>query len=289
MYWVRALGGSLYVSGVVMCLINMVMTWRNRPVIYEEPVHEAPALEKDWIGEEPQIVIPAHRTMLDLGYQIQFFTQAAWHRVWERKPLKFTLWVVVAVATASLFEIIPTFLIRSNVPSIASVKPYTPLELAGRDIYVSEGCYNCHSQMIRPIRAETERYGEYSKPGEFIYDRPFQWGSIMPKYSWLLTDTLDFAGIQRKVDVMAMLGVPYGKAVNSAEAMARAQAAVVSASIQKQGGPADLADKKIIALVAYLQRLGTDINAPSAPAEGGPPVAGATGDQHKVLARTEGR
>jgi cytochrome c oxidase cbb3-type subunit I/II len=176
--------------------------------------------------------------------------------------------------------------------------------------------------MIRPIRAETERYGEYSKPGEFIYDRPFQWGSrrigpdlhriggkypdlwhvrhmdnpqaitpgsIMPKYSWLLTDTLDFAGIQRKVDVMAMLGVPYGKAVNSAEAMARAQAAVVSASIQKQGGPADLADKKIIALVAYLQRLGTDINAPSAPAEGGPPVAGATGDQHKVLARTEGR
>jgi len=196
-------------------------------------------------------------------------------------------------------EIIPTFLIRSNVPSIASVKPYTPLELAGRDIYVSEGCYNCHSQMVRPIRAETERYGEYSKPGEFVYDHPFQWGSrrigpdlhriggkypdlwhvrhmedpqsttpgsIMPKYVWLLADSLDFGGIQRKVDVMAMLGVPYGDAVNHAEALARTQANALAASIAQQGGPRDLADKKIIALVAYLQRLGTDIRASSAPA-----------------------
>ena len=78
---------------------------------------------------------------------------------------------------ASLFEIIPTFLIKSNVPTIASVKPYTPLELAGRDIYIREGCFNCHSQMIRPLRYETERYGEYSKPGESVYDHPFLWGS----------------------------------------------------------------------------------------------------------------
>ena len=92
-------------------------------------------------------------------------------------PFRFTVWVTVAVVVASLFEIIPTFLIRSNVPTIASVQPYTPLELVGRDIYLSEGCYNCHSQMIRPILAETKRYGEYSKPGEFVYDHPFQWGS----------------------------------------------------------------------------------------------------------------
>jgi cytochrome c oxidase cbb3-type subunit I/II len=295
MYWVRALGGAMFVSGVVMCLVNVLMTWKHRPATYDEPVQEAPALAADWVGEEPKVVIPAHPTMLDFGYQVKFFAEAAWHRVWERRPLKFTIWVVVAVGAASLFEIIPTFLIRSNVPSIASVKPYTPLELVGRDIYVSEGCYNCHSQMVRPIRSETERYGEYSKPGEFVYDRPFQWGSrrigpdlhriggkypdlwhvrhmddpasttpgsIMPKYTWLLADQLDFAGIQRKVDVMAMLGVPYGDAVNHAEPMARAQATSLAASIQQQGGPSGLSDKKIIALVAYLQRLGTDIKAP---------------------------
>ncbi len=199
---------------------------------------------------------------------------------------------MIAVAVASLFEIIPTFLIRSNVPSIASVQPYTPLELAGRDLYVSEGCYNCHSQMVRPIRSETERYGEYSKPGEFVYDHPFQWGSrrigpdlhrvggkyphlwhvrhmedprsttpgsIMPKYPWMLKDDLDYASIQKSVDVMAMLGVPYGDAVNHAEAMARKQAQEISVEIVKQGGPAGLEQKKIVALVAYLQRLGTDI------------------------------
>src|SRR5690606_7705644 len=162
-----------------------------------------------------------------------------------------------AVGVASLLEIIPTFMIRSNVPSIASVQPYTPLELYGRDIYVGEGCYNCHSQMIRPIRAETERYGEYSKPGEFVYDHPFQWGSrrigpdlariggkyphlwhvrhmekptettqnsIMPPYPWMLTDEIEFSEIQTRVDVMVMLGVPYGDAVKEAEQMARDQA-----------------------------------------------------------------
>ncbi|NIP15660.1 MAG: cytochrome C oxidase Cbb3, partial [Pseudomonadales bacterium] len=92
---------------------------------------------------------------------------------WEGLPVTFTVMVTVAVVVASLFEIVPTFLIKSNVPTIASVQPYTPLELAGRDIYLAEGCYNCHSQMVRPIRAETVRYGEYSKAGEFVYDHPF--------------------------------------------------------------------------------------------------------------------
>jgi cytochrome c oxidase cbb3-type subunit I/II len=224
----------------------------------------------------------------------------------------FTVWVVVAVVVASLFEIIPTFLVRSNVPTIASVTPYTPLELAGRDIYVSEGCYNCHSQMIRPIRAETERYGEYSKPGEFIYDHPFQWGSrrigpdlhrvggkypdlwhvrhmrepqevtpqsIMPPYPWMLVKDVDFEGIQARVDTMAMLGVPYGDALNDAPDMARAQAEQIAASIVEQGGPSGLETKQIVALVAYLQRLGTDINKPIEPlagAAGGGVVAGST-------------
>jgi cytochrome c oxidase cbb3-type subunit I/II len=245
--------------------------------------------------------------MSDVGHRLRWLVDAKWHRVWERKPLKFALWTGAAVIVASLFEIIPTFLVRSNVPSITSVHPYTPLELAGRDIYVAEGCYNCHSQMVRPIRAETERYGEYSKPGEFVYDRPFQWGSrrigpdlhriggkyphlwhvrhmqdpksttpqsIMPAYAWMLEKDLDFASIQPRIDAMVMLGVPYGKAVLNAEKMAREQAEQVAAEIVKQGGPAGLESKEIVALVAYLQRLGTDIKKPtSAPAEGVLPSA----------------
>jgi cytochrome c oxidase cbb3-type subunit I/II len=150
--------------------------------------------------------------------------------------------------------------------------------------------------MIRPLRHETERYGEYSKPGEFVYDHPFLWGSrrigpdlareggkypdlwhvrhledpraitpksIMPVYRWMLTNRLDFEGIQRKVDVMAMLGVPYGDAIGRAPAMAREQARTIAASIESQGGPKGLGDKEIVALVAYLQRLGRDIHAPA--------------------------
>jgi cytochrome c oxidase cbb3-type subunit I/II len=180
------------------------------------------------------------------------------------------------------------------VPSIASVKPYTPLELAGRDIYIREGCFNCHSQMIRPFRHETERYGEYSKPGESVYEHPFLWGSrrigpdlareggkypdlwhvrhmedprsitaksIMPSYAHLLRRPLDFAVIEKRVDAMAMLGVPYGDAVKPGVApeMARQQARQVAASIASQGGPKGLEDREIVAMVAYLQRLGQDI------------------------------
>jgi cytochrome c oxidase cbb3-type subunit I/II len=176
MYWVRALGGLLFMSGVVLAFVNLLMTWKSRPKVYGPASDEAPALGK-YEGPTTEFALPAHSTISDTGHRVIYFVQAKWHRVWERKPLKFTLWVAAAVIAASLFEIVPTFLIRSNVPTIAAVTPYTPLELAGRDIYVSEGCYNCHSQMVRPIRSETERYGEYSKPGEFVYDHPFQWGS----------------------------------------------------------------------------------------------------------------
>jgi cytochrome c oxidase cbb3-type subunit I/II len=281
MYWVRVAGGTLFVTGVVLCLVNLVMTWKGRPAKYEEPEHEAPALTEQLL-----------ETGAATGSAWARFKRADWHRVWERKGALFTVYVTVAVAVASLFEIIPTFLVRSNVPTISSVKPYSPLELAGRDVYIAEGCYNCHSQMVRPIRAETERYGEYSKPGEFVYDHPFQWGSrrigpdlhrvggkyphlwhvrhmedprsttpqsIMPPYAWLLREDLDFSSIQKRVDTMAMLGVPYGDAITRAEPMAREQAKQIAAEIVAQGGPAGLESKKIVALVAYLQRLGTDI------------------------------
>ena len=292
MYWVRALGGSMYVTGVVLCLVNLVMTWRGRPAVYRVPVIEAAPLSEPSGELDPQVVIPRYPTMVHLGYQLQFFAEAAWHRVWERKPLRFTVWVTAAVVLASAFEMVPTFLIRSNLPTIRSVQPYTPLEVLGRDEYVAEGCYNCHSQLIRPIRAETERYGEYSKPGEFIYDHPFQWGSrrigpdlhriggkypalwhvrhmedpasvtpgsIMPRYSWMLDKPADFSSLEQRIDALLMLGVPYGALVGRAEPVAREQARKIALEIVDQGGPAGLEDKQIVALIAYLQRLGTDL------------------------------
>jgi cytochrome c oxidase cbb3-type subunit I/II len=282
MYWTRAAGGTLYIAGMVLFLYNILRTWQTRPAAYAEATAQAAPLAKDYA--EPAAPQPAGA--------LARFMAAGWHRTWERLPLTFTVWTTVAVVVASLFEIIPTFLIKSNVPTIASVKPYTPLELAGRDIYIREGCFNCHSQMVRPFRYETERYGEYSKPGEFVYDHPFLWGSrrigpdlarvggkypdlwhvrhmeaprsivqnsIMPTYAQMLTTTLDFEQIQSRVDAMAMLGVPYGDAIGNAPAMAREQARGIAEGVAAAGGPADLADKEIVALVAYLQRLGADI------------------------------
>jgi len=282
MYWTRALGGVLYIAGMCVFGYNIWMTWRSRPQTYAEPVVMAPPLSAAPLHQPKEIPLGAWAR----------FKRAGWHRRWEGLPLTFTAWTTIAVVVASLFEIIPTFLIRSNVPTIASVRPYSPLELAGRDIYIREGCFNCHSQMVRPLRHETERYGEYSKPGEFVYDHPFLWGSrrigpelarvggkypdlwhvrhmenppaitpnsIMPPYREMLARELDFEGIQKKVDVMAMLGVPYGEAIERAPQMAREQAKTIAEGIVAQGGPAGLEDKEITAIVAYLQRLGTDI------------------------------
>jgi cytochrome c oxidase cbb3-type subunit I/II len=301
MYWVRVAGGTLYLAGVLVGGYNILMTWRAAPKVLDEPVIQAPPLERRPSAAE--LGPAAHDAAPATGWWGRF-TGLGWHRRWEGLPLTFTVWVVVAVVVASLFEILPTFLIRSNVPSIASVKPYSPLELAGRDLYIRDGCFNCHSQMIRPLRYETERYGEYSKPGEFVYDHPFLWGSrrigpdlartagkyndlwhvrhmedpraitarsIMPAYPQLLRDRIDFAAIQKRVDAMAMLGVPYADAVNRAPEMAREQARELAAAIVAQGGPAGLEDKEITAMVAYLQRLGRDIKTgtESAPAVGG--------------------
>jgi cytochrome c oxidase cbb3-type subunit I/II len=277
MYWVRVLGGVLYITGMVLCGVNALMTWRRGPARYAEPVHEAPSLQ------------PMPPAEAEPGG----FKHAAWHRRWEGLPLTFSVWVGVAVVTASLFEIVPMFLIGSNVPTIQSVHPYSPLELAGRDIYVAEGCNNCHSQMIRPIRAETMRYGEYSKPGEFVYDHPFLWGSrrigpdlarvggkypdlwhvrhmqdprsttpqsIMPAYPWLARTPIKWSAVERGVAAQSSLGVPYTREqVAGAADLARAQAKQIAAAIAQQGGPAGLEETELVALVAYLQRLGTDI------------------------------
>jgi len=295
LYWIRAFGGLLYLTGAIMLLLNFVMTWMHRPATYEEPVHTAPALKR--IRQKAEPVASRLHANTNFGNAGDRFLQASWHRRLEGRPIKFMIWVLIAVDIGGLVEAIPMFLIRSNVPTISTVEPYTPLELAGRDIYVSEGCYNCHSQMIRPLFAETVRYGEYSKPGEFVYDHPFQWGSrrigpdlareghtnsnplwhydhfkdprevnsgsIMPAFPWLFTKKIKFDRIQTRVNAMAMLGVPYGEAVldGMAPELAKIQAHEIAALIDQAGGPpADsIWDTEVIALIAYIRRLGTDI------------------------------
>ncbi len=293
MYWLRVGGGLLYIAGAVMFAYNYYMTWTTRPSTYEVPVYSAPKLTKGYVDPpEPESNLTA---VLEFAKKLDVWSKLNWHRKWEHLPVRFTFFVVVAVVVASLFEIIPTFLIRANVPTISKVKPYTPLELAGRDIYVAEGCYGCHSQMIRPILAEIKRYGEYSKPGEFVYDHPFQWGSrrvgpdlgreggrqsnlwhyqhllrpqdssdgsTMPSYGHLAKTKLNFKAIKDRVQAAQLLGAKYDMSLDEVEAHARKQAQEVAGVLVNQGGPSNMQEMQVIAMIAYIQRLGTDISRP---------------------------
>ena len=274
MHMMRALGGLLYLSGFVLLTYNIIKTVKAGSLLANEDA-EAPALTKDegsHAGEH-------------------------WHRVFERKPIQFMILSLVVVIIGGAIEIVPTFLVKSNIPTIASVKPYTPLELQGRDIYIREGCYVCHSQMVRPLRFETERYGEYSKAGEFVYDHPFQWGSkrsgpdlaregvgnlkksdawhyshmldprsmspgsIMPTFQWLHDDPIDTASTPAKIRAMITLGVPYPEGYDKkANADLMIQANAITESLKKDKIET-LNDREIIALIAYMQRLGKDITA----------------------------
>jgi cytochrome c oxidase cbb3-type subunit I/II len=271
MYIIRMIGGSLYFVGVIVMVYNLVKTAKQGSFAKEEPA-EAPALEK--------FKDPLKRGVI--------------HRWLEGKPTIFISLTLVVVLLASVFEFVPMFLIKSNVPTIASVRPYTPLELQGRDIYIREGCNNCHSQLVRPFRSETERYGEYSKAGEYVYDHPFLWGSkrtgpdlhriggkypnlwhylhmenpssmspgsLMPSYPWLLTNDLDISTTASKINVMRSIGVPYPEGFEKvANDDLQKQAQMIAMDLQNAGAPAE-PNKEIIALIAYLQRLGTDIKA----------------------------
>lgn len=211
----------------------------------------------------------------------------------EIKGLLMALLVTVLVAIGGIIEIVPLFRTSALGETIPEVKPYTPLELEGRDIYIREGCYLCHSQMVRPFKDETQRYGPYSKAGESIYDHPFQWGSkrngpdlarvggkypdtwhymhmrnprdvepesIMPSYAWLYSTPLDTRYTRRKLQVMAELGVPYSAAeIEGCDAALKAQAAQIGQRLRSGGAADAVDDREIIALIAYLQRLGTDI------------------------------
>ncbi len=269
MYTLRIVGGSLYIVGALIGTYNLWKTAKAGVLVANEHAEAAPIQH---VEEK----------------------NAHWHRVLEGKPVKFAIYTFVAVLIGGVVEYVPTALIKSNIPSITSVTPYTPLELEGRDLYIREGCVGCHSQMIRPFRSETERYGEYSKAGEFVYDHPFLWGSkrtgpdlhreggkygddwhyrhlrepsstspksIMPAYPWLTEDKLDLSHIEGKIITMQKLGVPYPAGYErQAEIDLKAQAEKIAANLKKSGIETT-PDKEIVALIAYLQRLGTDIKA----------------------------
>ncbi len=274
MYALRAFGGLLYLSGVFVMVYNLVKTARSGSFIASTKAEAAPLL-KDYQPAKSE----------------------HWHRrMFEWKPVRLLVWSLIMVAIGGILELVPTFLIESNVPTIASVKPYTPLELHGRDIYVREGCYNCHSQMIRPFRSEVMRYDpedlEYSKAGEFVYDHPFQWGSkrtgpdlhriggkygdnwhyihmldpasmspgtIMPPYPWLFEQDWDKETTAKKIRAMQTLGVPYEEGFDElALTAAELQADEIVSGLAKDDIKVS-PDKEIVALIAYLQRLGTDI------------------------------
>lgn len=271
-YILRAVGGTLFLIGVVMMVWNLYKTAKQGEFVATEQA-EAPALPRQF--EKPA-------------------KKMHWHSVIERRPVTLLVLSLIVVGIGGLVEMVPTFLVKTNIPTIKNVKPYTPLELQGRDIYIAEGCYNCHSQMIRPFRYEVARYGEYSKAGEFVYDHPFQWGSkrtgpdlariggkypdswhfnhmleptsmapgsIMPQYPWLFVKDIEVGNTNSKIHAMRKMGVPYAdgyeaKAVDDL----KAQAGEIAARLKKEKIEID-SNKQIIALIAYLQRVGKDIKA----------------------------
>jgi len=270
MYITRAFGGLLYLTGLLIMAYNIFKTLQSGTLLANEAA-EAPALETTYRSH----------------------TGEHWHRWIERKPVQMMVLSTVVVLIGGIVEIIPTMMIESNIPTITSVKPYTPLELEGRDLYIREGCVSCHSQMVRPFRSETERYGEYSKAGEFVYDYPFLWGSkrtgpdlhrigakypnswhynhmldpesmspgsIMPPYPWMFEDALSTKYTKAKIKAMITLGVPYSdEEYKNAVVDLNRQAEEIAADLNTDPNIKLKSDREIVALIAYLQRLGTDI------------------------------
>lgn len=269
-YLMRSIGGMLFLTGALIMAYNLIKTIKRGKPVYDEPAMALPLVKANSINHGKE----------------------HWHRWIERRPVQMTIWALVVVIIGGAVEFIPVFMVKSNVPTISSVKPYTPLELEGRDIYVREGCYTCHSQQVRPFRDEVARYGEYSKAGESVYDHPFQWGSkrtgpdlareggkypdswhfnhmyeptsmsngsVMPPYPWLFNHDIDARLMPAKIRAMQKLGVPYPAGYDQlAVGDMEQQAKTIQASLA--GDKIDVkASREIIAIIAYLQRLGKDI------------------------------
>lgn len=265
LYWVRAIGGALFVAGYLIFIYNMYKTIKLAPKEIAEPV------------------VKVTRT----GWDEQ---TSDGHRKLEGMGLAFSVLTFIAVLVGSVIEIYPTLSLHKYVNPEQTTEPFSALEIAGRGVYIKEGCYVCHSQQIRPIAAEVLRYGPASTIEESMWDRPYQWGSkrtgpdlarvgkkypdmwhyehminpraitpnsIMPNYPWLIVNNTDFLSLRREFSVMKSLGVPYDdNMIANADIEAQKQAKIIAEELEKQGAPKGLEKKEIVALIAYLQALG---------------------------------
>ncbi len=277
MHMLRAFGGVLYLSGTILMVWNLWKTAQLGKLVPNEAAEAYPMVKE----EKGEVQV------------------AYWHRWIEKRPTQLLIFSFIVVAIGGVVEFVPAFLVESNVKTIPSVTPYSPLELEGRDIYIREGCNNCHSQQVRPFRSETVRYGEYSKSGEHVYDHPFLWGSkrtgpdlaragntaskvykdagwhyqhmkdprstsegsIMPAYPWLIDEDGDYSDIEGKITVMRKLGVPYEEGYEEyAMEELNEQAEEIANFLMKEKGIKVAKEKEIVALIAYLHKLGRDIN-----------------------------
>lgn len=268
MYWVRACGGSLVLISFIIMIYNLYKTAKSGDTNKVE-VYQAYALDEASIEH-----------------------QATPHRKLEGMPTIFAVLSLIAILVGSAIEIVPSIMSKNYIAKMDVVKPYTPLELLGRDTYIKEGCYLCHSQTVRPMAHEVVRYGKASEAAEFVYDHPFQWGSkrtgpdlarvgqkysnmwhyrhflvpqevtagsIMPRYKWLYSQKTDFNSLPKKMRVMQKLGVPYSEEeIAQGITLAQTQAQEIADNLKEGGVQENIVDKEVIALIAYMQRLGVD-------------------------------
>jgi len=275
MYTLRIISGVMFLTGFLLMVYNMFKTMA------------AGDMEANEASEAPALVLKGARNPL----------RETVHRWMERRAVRFSIWVFVALFIGGAVQIIPMIFIKSNVPTIEAVTPYTPLELEGRDIYIKEGCYTCHSQQIRPFRWETDRYGEYSKIGEFVYDHPYLWGSrrtgpdlartgyvngpmyknaawhynhfmdpqamneesIMPRYDWFARRKVNLDMTPAKIRAMQTLGVPYPEGYDEdAVDDLMWQGELIAADLLNSGIDIE-PTSHMVAMIAYLHKLGGDI------------------------------
>jgi cytochrome c oxidase cbb3-type subunit I/II len=272
---IRGVGGLLYLVGAIVMAYNLIKTIGSGKLIAEES------------------------TEVQVAEHVEEGTRY-WHKWIEVRPITMLVFSLVAVSIGGLVQLIPTFVVKSNIPTIKSVKPYSPLELVGRDIYIREGCNACHSQLVRPFPHETERYGEFAKAGEYVYDHPFLWGSkrtgpdlsrsgvtsnpntykdegwhynhmnnprdvnpqsIMPAYPWLcdVDREVDLSTLKQKINALRIVGVPYPKGYEE-QALADfdAQATQIRGKLKVKGIQTGNRTE-IVALIAYLHKLGRDL------------------------------
>ncbi len=313
-FWsVRVIGGCIYLCGFITLGVSMLLVYRAQPILNEARVLPALTQHIEHLESPTRASELIGKPVLELASRLDQFAMLDWHRKLERQPIRLSLYIILIICILSSLQLFPLIVFRS-VPPIASVRPYTPLELVGRDIYVTQGCQTCHSQLIRPLVHESQRYGAISQAGEFVFDRPVQWGtrrigpdlaregggkqssfwhwrhfedaaivtpgSVMPSFKHLLVAKTQFAEIGKRILHLSELGTPYDLSLEDGETidgkfekLAHKQSDSIAAEIIGQGGPVAyrghlIKDSSAVALIAYIQRLGTDLSRPlpSAPA-----------------------